>query len=92
MNKIEFEIVGYLPSGQSKLKFTNTIFDDIIITLGKVSFDEGILHYDYNVIEHSSDFVKKDLDQKVGDLIMQMLEDGIRDNDLVYTGGIDAAD
>ena len=91
---IEFEEVGTLPNGQIKLKFTNTSFDDIIFVLGKVSFEEQgedglILHYEYDVLEHTKPYEKNDLDKLMGGFVMQMLEQGVQENNLVYTGGID---
>jgi hypothetical protein len=95
MHEILHEEVGTLPNGAIKIKFTNTEFDDIILSIGKVSFeDEGeagsVLHYEYDVIEHKKDFVKEDLDKFVGDFIMQAIMKGLEKNDLIYTGGIDA--
>ena len=90
---IEFEEVGTLPTGQVKLKFTNTSFDDIIFTLGKVSFtdtgDGATLHYEYDVVEHTNKYQKNDLDKLMGDFIMQLLDRGVEENNLVYTGGTD---
>lgn len=98
MNKIEFDIVGYLPNGAHKLKFTSEEFNDIIFTIGKVSFvetDNGhstTLQFQYDVLEHNGPFEKDLLDAAVGDLVMQLLDEGVADNSLVYTGGIDATD
>ena len=93
IDEIEYEIVGHLPNGQNKLKFTNTNFNDIIFVLGKVSFDElddGVkLNYEYNVLEHTKEHNKQELDKLVGDFVMQLLDDGVKDNSLIYTGGID---
>lgn len=91
---IEFEEVGTLPNGQVKLKFTNTSHDDIIFVLGKVSFEEQgeaglVLHYEYDVVEHTKQYEKNDLDKLMGDFIMQMLDQGVKENNLVYTGGTD---
>lgn len=93
MSQIEYEIMGSLPDGSYKLKFTNTKFDDIIFTLGAVSFgegeDEAKLSYEYNVIEHTKFYVKEELDKQVGDLVVQMIVTGLENNDLIYTGGTD---
>lgn len=91
---IEFEEVGHLPSGQAKLKFTNNKFDDIIFTLGRVSFeDQGeaglVMSYEYDVVESTKEYVKEELDRTVGDLVMQLLDKGLHENDLIYTGGTD---
>ena len=91
----DYEIVGYLPNGAQKLKFTSDEFKGIIFTIGKVSFNETdngnstTLHYQYDVLEHSEPFEKDLLDKAVGDLVMHLLEEGVKDNSLVYTGGVD---
>jgi hypothetical protein len=94
MTNDDFEIVGYLPNGAHKLKFTSNEFRGIIFTIGKVSFDDKgeagtIMNYHYDVLEHSEPFEKDLLDKAVGDLVMHLLEEGVKDNSLVYTGGVD---
>ena len=94
MTDDDFEIIGHLPNGAHKLKFTSNEFQSIIFTIGKVSFEEQaeagtIMHYQYDVVEHSEPFEKDLLDKAVGDLVMYLLEEGVKDNSLVYTGGVD---
>lgn len=93
MTDDDFEIVGHLPNGAHKLKFTSNEFQGIIFTIGKVSFEEKndktVMHYQYDVVEHSEPFEKDLLDKAVGDLVMHLLEEGVKDNSLVYTGGVD---
>lgn len=90
----DYEIVGHLPNGAHKLKFTSNEFQGIIFTIGKVSFEDKaeagtVMHYQYDVVEHSEPFEKDLLDKAVGDLVMHLLEEGVKDNSLVYTGGVD---
>ena len=89
---INYESVGTLPDGSVKLKFSDGPFEDIIFTLGKVSFseigDELKLNYVYNVVEHHQEYDDKKFGRAVGDLLVQMLEVGVKNNDIVYTGGI----
>lgn len=94
MTEDDFEIVGHLPNGAHKLKFTSEEFKSIIFTIGKVSFEDKdeagtIMHYQYDVLEHSEPYEKDLLDKAVGDLVMHLLGEGIKDNSLVYTGGVD---
>jgi hypothetical protein len=90
---MDYEIVGQLPNGAHKLKFTDNEFRDIVFSIGKVSFDEKegehIMHYQYDVLEHKDPYEKDLLDKAVGDLVVHLLEEGIKDNSLVYTGGVD---
>jgi hypothetical protein len=90
---MDYEIVGHLPNGAHKLKFTDNEFRDIVFSIGKVSFDEKdgehTMRYQYDVLEHKDPYEKDLLDKAVGDLVMHLLEEGVKDNSLVYTGGID---
>ncbi len=96
--KIEYEIVGLQSSddegGQYKIKFTNTEFDDIIVCIYGVSFDEreddAIMKFDYDIIE--GEVANEDagkFKQLLGDFILQCLEEQIKTNSVVYTGGVD---
>ncbi len=94
MTSDDYEIIGHLTNGAHKLKFTSDEFQGIIFTIGKVSFEDKaesgtIMHYQYDVLEHSEPYEKDLLDKAVGDLVMHLLDEGVKDNSLVYTGGID---
>lgn len=72
-------------------------FDGIILTLGKVSFTEDgdgcIMHYDYDIIENNSkEYDKKALEKEIGDILIEGIENGIKQNSLTYTGGTDGED
>ena len=67
--------------------------------LGKVSLHEDdakdnlTLKYNYDIIENPVEFTTqeqiKDFEYFVGTLVTQMLDDGVKKNDLIYTGGVD---
>ena len=95
---IEYEIVGLQShndeGGQYKIKFTNTEFDDIIVCIYGVSFeeheDEAVMKFDYDILEGKvaeSDMGK--FKQLLGDFILQGIEAGLKTNSIVYTGGVD---
>jgi hypothetical protein len=95
--EIEVEIVGVTDDGTNKIKFTNTQYDSIIITIGKVSFeevdDQAIMHYEYDIVEHDTELdseQKKEFDNLVGNYLVQCIERGIKNEDLIYAGGTDA--
>lgn len=95
MTDADYEIVGHLPNGAQKLRFTSNEFKGIIFTIGKVSFenantDEMVMQYQYDVLEHTESYEKTALDKAVGDLVIYLLGKGVQDNSLVYTGGLDA--
>ena len=93
MTNVNYVMDGYLPNGSYKIKLLDTPFEGIIVTLGKVSFEESgddmHMRYEYDVVSHPIEFVKEDLDKHIGDMLLQMLEEGVKKNDIVYTGGID---
>jgi len=77
---------------QFALEFIDHEFSGIKFVLGKVQLDENnlTLKYHYDIIESSGkDFDKDKFQTAIGDLLMQMLDDGVKQNDLVYYGGID---
>lgn len=80
-------------SNNPKIKFTEGVYSGIVIQLGKVVFeeigDDCHMKYDYDVIRYETEYDKPSLDRIVGDLLIQMIEQGIKDNDLIYTGGTD---
>jgi hypothetical protein len=77
---------------QFALELVDHRFSNIKFTLGKVSFNEDnyTLKYHYDIIENNcKDYIKEEFEHSIGDLIMQMLEEGVQKNDLIYTGGVD---
>lgn len=89
---INSEIVGVTEAGEYKIKFTNTNFDDIIFSIGKVSFEEKdppILHFDYDIHEGTvPDQNIGEFKRVMGDYIIQSIARGIKDNSLIYSGGV----
>ena len=96
MTDDDFEIVGHLPNGAHKIKFTSEKFKGIMFSIGKVSFEDkedGMhMNFEYDVLEHTDaleSYDKELLDKAVGDLVVHLLEEGVKANSLVYTGGVD---
>jgi hypothetical protein len=74
------------------IELINHEFSGIKFVLGKVQLNEDnlTLKYQYDIIESNADFDKMKFENTIGDLLMEMLGEGINKNDLVYFGGIDA--
>jgi hypothetical protein len=75
-------------------------FSGITFKYGKVELleaeDNLTLKFDYDIIEnkHSDlneipEAQEKEFKQTLGDLLVQMMHDGVKNNDLIYTGGVD---
>lgn len=79
-------------------------FVGVKFTFGEVSFklpesgiisdeDNCTLKYDYDIIESPSQIVEENViefETLLGDLLMQLIDEGVVKNDIVYTGGVDA--
>lgn len=92
--EILYELVGTTDSGNYKIKFTNTKFNDIILSIYGIEFiendDQANMKFDYDIHEGEiSDEDAEEFKQLMGDFILQTIQVGLKNNDLVYTGGVD---
>ena len=80
------------------LEFIDHTFSGIKFILGKVQLleenDNCTLKYHYDIIENNTEHsikhdVKQSFEQTVGDLVMQMIDDGLENENLIYYGGVD---
>ena len=98
LHKIKYEQFPYDVNSWG-IHITEGKYRDIKFLMGKVEFKENeaqdncTLKYNYDIIENPVEFTNQqeidDFETFVGDLLMQMLDEGIKRNDLVYTGGVD---
>lgn len=95
LHKIQYETETY-GTNQYSIEYTNGKYTGVKIVLGAVKLEESqeqdncTLKYDYDIIEGIvKDSDKKEFDNYIGDTLMQMLSDGVKNNDLVYSGGVD---
>lgn len=95
LHKIQYETEPY-GTNQYSIEYTDGKFAGIKIVLGAVKLEENkeqdncTLKYNYDIIEGIvEDSDKKEFDDYIGDTLMQMLDDGVKNNDLVYSGGVD---
>lgn len=96
MNK-PYVVVESKYSGQDAIKLTEYPWEGIIYTYGKIEFEEDdvnfTLHlkFDYEIIDkNGKDFTdNKPFEKYIGAILEELLHDGIKNNNLTYTGGID---
>ena len=98
LHKIKYEQFPY-DTGRWGLHIIEGKYEGVKFLLGKVQINENkeqdncTLKYNYDIIENPVEFTEqsqvKDFETFVGDLLMQMLDDGVKRNDLIYTGGVD---
>ena len=87
----EIEINGRPEYG---ITFEDERFQSIMFTYGKVEFseaeEEANIHFEYDIVEGTLDeALKPEFEQKIGDLLIHMIQEGLKDRSLVYTGGTD---
>ena len=95
LHKIQYETEPY-GTNQYSIEYTNGKYTGVKIVLGAVKLEENqkqdncTLKYTYDIIEGIvEDSDKKEFDNYIGDTLMQMLSDGVKNNDLIYSGGVD---
>jgi len=74
-------------------------FTGMIVSYGKVAFDElredvddlvPILNYDYTVHDDGGlTYDLSELETRLGDILLDLIEEGLRNNTLIYSGGVD---
>lgn len=82
-------------NGQSiyALKFTEGEFSDIIFSYHRVQFiedekqDRLITKFEYIIHEGSTGDSNAEFEKELGDFLIELIIQGIYDNDIVYTGG-----
>lgn len=87
-----FKVVDF--KGNPAIELLNNQFEGILVSLGRVAFhEEGDslrMSFDYDVLDdNDAVYTKEELETEIGDCVMDMIQEGIEKNDLVYTGGID---
>jgi hypothetical protein len=97
MNDSRFIVVQSKHDGLQAIKLTEGAFEGIIYTYGKVDFDEDeendMLHlrFEYDIIDYNNKGLtdKAPFEQYIGDILQELIHEGIERNNLTYTGGVD---
>jgi len=92
--EIKYELVSTREDGQYVFKFIDRGFDDVELCIYGVEFiendDDANMKFDYDI--HAGEVPEDKLDEfktLMGDFLIQAIEEGIKNNNLVYTGGTD---
>ena len=94
---INYSVVQNKHTGFDAIKLLDEPFSGIIVSYGKVGFDEDVendalkINFEYEILDKANkNFTDmKPFEQFLGDLLQQLIHEGLRDNSLTYTGGID---
>ena len=84
-------------TGYDAIKLLDEPFSGIIISYGKVEFEEDDandtlkLKFEYDIHDKAGKDFKdlKPFEKYLGDLLQQLIHEGLKENNLTYTGGID---
>ena len=97
MSNPRYVVVESKQDGLQAIKLTEGAFEGIIYTYGKVSFDEDEsndkihLRFDYDILDYNNKGLsnKEPFETYIGDILQELIYEGIRENNLTYTGGVD---
>ena len=93
----KYVIVESRKNGMDAIKLLEEPFSGIIYSYGRVSFEEDEandklhLSFEYEIHDkNSKEFSDmKPFENYIGDILQQLIHEGIEKNSLTYTGGID---
>lgn len=76
------------------LNLLESEYSDIIFSFGKVQFIEEGDHvrvaFNYDVHESKGGYDVKEFEHELGEFLIELIANGLMNNNLIYTGGIDA--
>jgi hypothetical protein len=95
----KYVVVENKHTGYDAIKLLDDPFSGIIISYGKVEFEEDDpndtlrLKFEYEIHDKAGkDFTDlKPFEKYLGDLLQQLIHEGLEENNLTYTGGVDDA-
>jgi hypothetical protein len=97
MSNPRYVVLDSKQDGLQAIKLTEGAFEGIIYTYGKVQFDENEttdnihLRFEYDIIDDDGKDLtdKASFEQYIGDILQELIYEGIERNNLTYTGGVD---
>ena len=92
----QFALVQNKKTGMDAIKLTSEPYSGIIYTYGKVEFipDEENsalkLKFDYDILDYANkQFDLSIFENYIGDILTDLIHEGIAENSISYTGGVD---
>lgn len=89
-----FEIIDG-DSGEYSVRLTEGVFSGIIYSYGRVELedigDKLVVRFQYNIHDHGDKVIEDQVAFRnyIGDILVSLINDGVHNNSLVYTGGVD---
>jgi hypothetical protein len=93
-NYMSYEVIEYyVEDGEQVLavEISGGEFDGTIFSYGKVEFpepDEPNLSFNYTVHHSDVDTANERFKNRIGDILVEMIEDSLKKNETVFSGGI----
>jgi len=95
MSNFRYQVLEHKHSGLQAIKLTEGAFEGIIYAYGKVSFDpdekNDSLHlkFEYEILDRGDKGMTdmKPFESYIGDILQELLHQGVEENNLTYTGG-----
>jgi hypothetical protein len=90
----QYELLDEDYNGNQLIKLTSSEYSGIIYTYGRVRLleEEDLLRvqFEFDIHENPVGFVDRDkFRNHIGDILVDLLEENLLKNNVVYTGGID---
>jgi len=92
-------VIEQKSTGIEAIKLTDDPYNGIIFTYGKVSLPsveefmetgEAKLAFEYEIIDNAGiEYDKVEFEQYLGDFLVELIDFGMQNNDITYTGGVD---
>ena len=97
MSNLPVKFLESKHDGLQALQLTEGAFEGIIYTYGKVAFDADEandtirIKFEYEILDYADKGLtdKAPFEQYIGKILEELIHEGIANNDLTYTGGVD---
>jgi hypothetical protein len=95
MSNFRYQVLEHRHSGLQAIKLTEGAYEGIIYTYGKVNLEPNeendTLHlkFEYEILENADRGMTdmKPFENYIGDILEELLHQGVEENNLTYTGG-----
>ena len=98
-SNLRYAMVQSKSTGHDAIKLLEEPYSGIIFTYGKVRFEEDTendklkIHFEYELLDDGDkSFDKEIFQQYLGVLLQELIREGLMNNNLTYTGGINDED
>ena len=92
-----YVVMHHKEAGVDAIKLTEGPFEGIMYTYGVVNFEEDEendtlkMNFEYEILDNGGKGFgnKEPFEQYIGDILQDLIHEGIAENSITYTGGVD---